>query len=187
VEKAFFDDNGILCFGTYHPRRGGSNPKFDAFSESILTLKDGPTVDGFGDAFVMFEQIARRGLSETCPDLWRSCAMAVVPSHDPDKKTSGISKLAQSLTDEGRTDATTVLVRFKKVAKQAVGGTRDINHHIQSIQVDARALPKDRMIVVIDDVTTTGNSLLACRKLLIRAGIRNVLLCSLAKTAKYGH
>ena len=182
----FVDENGIVCLGSYHPRRGGANPRFDEFSESILCLKDGPTAAKYAETLDNFALSVREELAAAHPQVWRSLAVAVVPSHDPERIDSGIRTLAQSIADEDRMDATGSLVRQKKVRKQATGGTRDIDHHLQSIQVENSALPSGRIVLVIDDVTTTGNSLLACRKLLTSAGVRSVILCSLSKTVRYG-
>ena len=164
------DENGILNLGAYHPRRGGSNPHFDEFSDSILTLKEGPEKAGFQTAFDSFKALVRHEFDSRDWPFWKNCAVAVVPSHDPERLNSGIRLLVSDLCRQDRVDATGSLIRTKKIRKQATGGSRDIKHHLNSMEVNAKVLPSDRVVLVFDDVTTTGNSLLACRKLLTRAG-----------------
>ena len=104
ISEAFFDENGILCLGAYHPRWGGSNPKFNDFSAAILALKDGPAAAQFQGALDMFEKMARQGLSSALATDWDHCGIAVVPSHDPEKHISGVRLLAKMLSDSNRTD-----------------------------------------------------------------------------------
>ena len=60
--------------------------------------------------------------------------------------------------------------------------------HLESVEVNLNYLPDlgRYPILLLDDVTTTGSSLLACRKLLLRAGVRRVVPLALGETYKYG-
>ena len=50
---------------------------------------------------------------------------------------------------------------------------------------NASAILRDRTVVVCDDLCTTGATLNRCADLLLEAGARRVILCSVARTAKW--
>jgi len=161
----------IVSLGIYHPYRGGSNPDFDRFSSLILSLKNQKD-EGFA---YFYKQLA--------PLFREDIAVAVVPSHDPAKSTSGIRSLAKLLAhDSSRVDASACLQRVIKIDKLATGGDRSVQKHLDSIRVAQPELIRGRAVLLLDDVTTTHNSLLACRTLLLNAGATSVQAYALAQT-----
>ena len=161
----------------YHPYRifGEKNPSFDKNSGLILDLKNGKA-SGINWAFTLIN-----------PFLGENFAITVVPSHDSQKTDSPIKEVARLLIKSGpnRIDATNCLVRHKTIPKLAHGGSRSINVHLESIQLCNIHLFAGRQILVFDDVQTSGNSLLACSKLLEDAGAFIVRSLSIAKTVGY--
>lgn len=171
-----FKGQTIVTFGSYKPYSwhtqidGGSSSNYPEYSGKILDLKEGKqlAVDYF------YEHIK--------DELMDGFAIAIVPSHDPEKIT-GIKALAQKLAKKrDRVDASDCLVRTKKVEKLAHGGDRSIDGHFASIKVRNPDLIKGRNVLLLDDVTRTGNSLMACRKLLLDAGAKSVQCVALGKT-----
>ena len=167
----------VAHLGKYHPYRiwdsGGEkvkNPNFDAYSGFMLDIKENKTgvVERFRD---YLEKLL-------APDI----AIAVVPSHDPAKTTSGIRTLAAKIAANDRIDATTCLVRTKLIEKLATGGNRSAQVHLDSIEVRNDHLFNGRHVLLLDDIMTTGNSLAACRQLLQGAGAASVQQMALAKT-----
>jgi predicted amidophosphoribosyltransferase len=99
------------------------------------------------------------------PELPENIAIAIVPSHDPTKPGKGMSAIAEQLAAKGgRTNASTTLVRTKKIEKLANGGNRSEDVHDGSITVRDAHLIKDKDVLLLDDVAKTGNSLRACQK-----------------------
>jgi predicted amidophosphoribosyltransferase len=92
--------------------------------------------------------------------------------------------LVSRLATKERVDGTGCLVRHKKIPKLATGGNRDQETHFSSIHVDKTDLIKGKSVTLLDDTTTTGNSILACKKMLIDAGARNVQCIALAETKR---
>lgn len=172
--KKLKDDPGnILYYGIYHPYRNRLNPKFDFFSSKILALKklDQKAIDYF---FNLLDPILGEGFT-----------IVVIPPHDPNKKVTGIKKLAQKLCERpGRIDGTDCLIRIKKVKKKAHGGQRDFNAEFYSMVVKNKELIRGKAVLLLDDVTTTGISLKAGKKLLEKAGAKVIQAFALAKTSK---
>lgn len=175
---AYFPDG--VHYMKYHPYwvkdASGNrvrNAKFDLFSGRCLDLKENqaPAVElfrGFLDAILL-----------------EGIAIAAVPSHDPAKIDSGIKSLARVLCSAGtRTDATSCLVRTTLIEKLAGGGNRSIQVHLNSIVVENVELIAGRAVLLLDDVTTSGNSLLACEQLLLRAGATIVQRFAIGKTER---
>lgn len=173
IKKEMNDFERVLYYCTYKPYRifGELNPNFDRISGLILDVKEGKD-SGIDYFYSILNDL-----------LMPEIAIVTVPSHDPDNKTNGIRKLAQRLAQmKNRIDATSCLVRYKKIQKLAHGGNRDFQVHLESILVQDLHLVRGRNVLLLDDVTTTGNSLLACKHLLIQHGVMNVQCYALGKT-----
>src|SRR5262245_29594105 len=101
------------------------NPSFNAYSGLLLDLKENqlPAVE-------YFLRFLHRMINPDIP-------VAVVPSHDPAKTTSGLRALAMRLAAADRIDATGCLVRTMKIDKLATGGSRDVSlldHHALALR-----------------------------------------------------
>ncbi|TCI28207.1 phosphoribosyltransferase [Exiguobacterium sp. SL-10] len=150
----------------YHPYRihGEKNPNFNNFSGSILNLKENRDQD-IQDFFLLMNH----GLSSD------NVVICVVPSSDSNKVDSGIKKLAQKFVSFGRRiDGTACLQRHTSVPKASRGGSRDVETHLSSIEVTNNVIIRNREVILLDDVCTSGSSLTACETLLKRAGASNV-------------
>lgn len=167
---------GTYRLGKYHPYRGGSNPSFDRFSGMILDVKaDAPGDKARAIAVNHFAQ----QLHPLLPD---DAAVAYVPSSKPAKTSTGMREISQQLSTGGRTDATACIVRTKEIPSLHTGGNRNKDVHLKSIQIRSTELIRDRDVVLLDDVTTSGNSLAACKQLLLQAGARSVTTLALGET-----
>ena len=80
-----------------------------------------------------------------------------------------------------RIDASSCLVRVHKIEKLALGGPRSIDVHLDSVVVKNGELIQDELVLLLDDVTKTGNSLMACRKLLLDGGAKAVQCAALGQ------
>lgn len=169
-------DDEISAFGKYkpywvHKAAGGDWTNYDTYSGKLLDLKEKKN-SGINYFFNRVEPLIRKEV-----------ALVTVPSHDPQKDINGIRELAQRICiDDPRTDATEVLVRQKPVVKLAHGGNRSADNHLKSIIVKSPQLIRGKLVLLLDDVVSTGNSLRACKKLLLAAGARAVHCAALGKT-----
>jgi predicted amidophosphoribosyltransferase len=159
----------------YHPYwyRGEKNFRFDDFSKKILDLKEKKqsAINYF------YEEINRI--------VWNHFPIATIPSSDPLNINTGINQVAFLLANQGGTNATSCLRRHTAVQKKASGGNRNISIDLDSIKVDNQYLIKGQTVLLLDDITTTGNSFRACEKLLVDAGALKVIKLALGKTVSY--
>lgn len=164
----------IVIYSNYHKywldrERKIKNPLFDVFSGKILDLKEGKE-----DAIRYFYKLLDE---EICRDV----TVCVVPSSDARNLESGISQLAKRLAKNGRIDKVHYLMRSKSIDKLAYGGARDVQVHLNSIVADEKMTIEGDVILLVDDVTTTGNSLYACKDLLMQKGASSVEMFAIGK------
>lgn len=167
----------IHSLGEYHPYTrfklmGGDPADWPEHSSMILGLKKGHkhALDYF------YAHLESR--------VKKAEAIAVVPGHEAGKPgTSGVRLLARRLAQaSGCIDATGCLVRHTTIEKKATGGDRSKCVDLNSIEVRQPDLIYGRRVLLLDDVKTSGNSLLACRELLLHAGAAKVVMAAMART-----
>ena len=156
----------------WHKECGGNGSDYPTHSGRILDLK-GKKAVGLN---YFFDYMADKVKKPT--------AIAVVPSHDAEKgPNSGVHSLANRLASGlGLSNGGACLVRHTTVPKLATGGDRDIGVHLDSIRVENADLIKGQRVLLLDDVKTSGNSLAACRRLLLDAGAAEVKMVALGRT-----
>ena len=164
-------DQVVEC-GKYHKywQHGQRNPEFDWYSGFLLDLKENKP-----NAVAYFADFLGRILVPNIP-------IAVVPGHNPTNVVSGLRSLVQIVAAGGRIDASGCLVRTVAIEKLATGGNRSVQTHLQSISIMQPELFQGRDTLLLDDITTTGNSLIACQQLLLQAGARRVQRMAFGKT-----
>lgn len=157
---------------TFHKENGGNGGNWPEHSARTLDLKKKKAA-GLN---YFFNYMVKRVKKPT--------AIAVVPSHSPATgPTSGVHILAKRIAKElGLVDASKCLVRHTEIEKLAGGGNRSIETHLDSVAVENADLIKGEKVLLLDDVTTTGNSLLACRRLLLKSGAAEVKMVALGRT-----
>jgi hypothetical protein len=157
-------------YWVYTPEKT-KNPKLNANTRRIMDLKSREKGEPLKFA------------NEICGIICEGIAIAVVPSHDPKKVSSGIRETAETLAKrKGRIDATGCLVRHKFVEKKSEGGERSETIDLESIRVDDTHLIAGQSVLLLDDVTTSGGSLSACRELLLKAGAKEVQCFAIGRT-----
>lgn len=84
-------------------------------------------------------------------------------------------------------DGSSILRRSCKT-DESKNGNRIIEKHLQTIYVDEtkRGVLKGKTVFLLDDISTSGASLVACTELLYRAGAGHVICICLARTCGYG-
>jgi adenine/guanine phosphoribosyltransferase-like PRPP-binding protein len=108
--------------------------------------------------------------------------LLVAPSSTQGIPENGMSIIAEYLSYKYNV-SWGLLERSFTVPPSHLSNDRSIEKHLDSIQVNETDL-KGRKFLVIDDVTTTGNTLLAIQNLLYDHGAYNVMLLAIGKTKK---
>lgn len=134
----------------YHPyrKRGEENPNFDDISRAILGFKKGKYIENVGDLFYkrFFEVIKEN------PNI----CLLTVPSHDGSE--SSMQKMLVYLSKKYNVITYPyALGRKHPIEKLSNGGCRDSNIIRESLEL--KEIPKEDNIFLLDDVTTSGNSL----------------------------
>jgi hypothetical protein len=156
--------NHLIVIGEYvslklHMQLGGTRSSHDSYSKQILNLKNGDS-----HAVRTFLHTVRERICEN------SITICCVPSHSPKSVNCGMRKLTQNLAKYGNVDGSDCLVRTREITKLSTGGNRDIKVHLESIEVHQRRKIMGKTILILDDISTTGNSLKACARLVRESG-----------------
>ena len=163
----------VIC-GYYHRYRnkdGTHNTAFDMFSGRILDVKDKK------------EKGIRYFFNQLDDELCEDIAICVVPSHEASRRnSSGVSILARELAANNRIDKVDFLQRIFTVDKLAHGGSRNISVHLDSIGTNADMSIAGDVVLLVDDVTTSGASLEACKQILLENGASRVAMLALGQS-----
>lgn len=174
VNEEWNKSEDIVVYSNYHKywldrERGIKNPLFDVFSGKILDLKQGKN-----EAINYFYNLIN---VEICEGV----TICVVPSSDSEKTESGIGMLGERLAENNRKNKVYFLRRIHTIDKLAYGGRRDKEIHMETISTLNEMDVTGEIILLMDDVTTTGNSLYACKDILLQNGAKTVKMFALGK------
>lgn len=172
--EAVSENGQIVLCGFYHRYWNldrTRNQAFDMFSGRILDVKD-KKEKGISYFFQQLDE-----------EICKGVAICVVPSHTEGRRNdSGIAELARRLAKNGRVDKVDYLLRTKTIDKLAHGGSRDIKAQLDSIGVNPDMSVEGNVVLIVDDVTTSGASLEACRKILLEHGAERVAMLALGQS-----
>ena len=181
------DPDEIITLGKYYPKHDKDYNEMDEFSNMILNVKkDEAELDVmpgehyyYQKALNHFKDKIQLILSNT-----EEFMICVIPGHEKGTVPSGIRTIAKRLCSPLRFDGTNILSRAYEIPKKSTGGSRDLQAEINSLYVKDEAMVKECQILLMDDVTTKGTSLMAGKILLKRAGAKSVALLAIGETQK---
>lgn len=179
------DPENIITLGKYCPKYDRSYEDMDKFSHMILNIKkDERELDPqsgeyyyYKKAINYFTNQLRSTLSDT-----EEYVICVIPTHAVGTEPSGIRTIAKRLCSPPIIDGTGVLSRAFEIPKKTMGGSRDLQKEIESLIVSDENIIRDRQVLLMDDVTTTGTSLKAGKYRMKQAGAKIVAMLALAET-----
>lgn len=174
VNKEWEESEGIVIYSNYHRYWQNKelrikNPYFDVYSGKILDLKEGKQA-----AVKYFYNLLNEEICE-------GVTICVVPSSNADKTESGIGMLEDMLAANGRVNKVYYLRRTETIDKLAYGGNRNKEIHMKTISTIEDVDISGEIVLLMDDVTTTGNSLYACKGILLQHGAKSVKMFALGK------
>lgn len=185
----------IYHCGTYHPYRyrGERNPHAgDSLSRGMMDLKDETNqnhkkaIQTFADLII--HQLTRYVITRGEQKLDFTSIpfeITIVPSHQEGKVSSALQAIAHKVCKQyGNGRFIQSLKRNTTVASaHKENGDRSVANHMATIGVVTDV--KGKVILLIDDVTTTGGSMIACVNLLKSKGAKTILSLALLETANY--
>lgn len=112
--------------------------------------------------------------------------VAVAPGHKKDRNPSGFmhdnaKRLLRKL--ENLEDGTQQLIRTETVEKQATSGrARSKATHRGTIEIKGNPDNKEKVVVILDDIWTSGNTLGVCKEVMETTKPKKIKLFVLGKT-----
>jgi hypothetical protein len=184
AEKRIEDQNGkIVRICMYHKYwlDGATNPLVDSDSRKIMDIKN-PRCRGYEEAIV---DLGRRFVSGTFKyfDEGDAFQVAIVPSSSAGLHSAAVERIMEYASEhfDVRFDPC-FLVRISSITPVHSGGDRSIENHLNTIEVQAD-VDQELPMLILDDVTTSGNSFRACEILMREAGVSNVFMIAMGMTA----
>lgn len=184
--------HNTLCLTDYQPYRVVNeegervrNPKFDAMCGRLLDIKGDPNAKSFGASVSVYATLLAKALKDYPLAPFVSLDIAIIPKSEAGKVSPGLVAIAERLAALDKRfvlPRQPILTRERTVEKLANGGNRAPWVHTTSISA---AIPPDRRgraVLLLDDIGTTGNSLMACTDLLYIAGAGRVFPVVLGRT-----
>lgn len=109
--------------------------------------------------------------------------LAIVPSHNPQKTSPGLTYISKQIINTLQLqEGLSFLKRSKFVEKSAITNKRNIQTHIDSLEISEGVSLANKNIILFDDVKTSGASLEACKSVLIKNSAKSVLTMCIAET-----
>lgn len=175
-------ERGICTFVHYNPKRGGTNPKYNPDKDGILLKLKSNKPNDYKQAAEYYKPYMDIYF-DVVKDYIKGQIFTTVPSSKAGLRGYGLELLVKDLAYKyGAEYRDDILIRQRTIEKLATGGNRSKLIHKNSIDVCNANEINNKMVVVFDDVTTTGNSLLACKELLNESNVPCVMCFAIAKT-----
>jgi len=171
-------EHKVKNFFPYHPVsiRREPNPNHTRISRLIIRLKDKNN-----DAIqkIVDEIIGK------LPVIDMICS---IPSSNACETQNGIRLASQIISKQlGIVDGTECLIRATSRDRSCAGNRSSIDSHMKTMALQNQHLIKGRRILLLDDVTTSGATLVAGAQMLKMGGAALVSKYALGATVYYGH
>jgi len=174
--------NKINYIWDYYPSKRYTQ---DKISKDLIVLKNLNKMGKFGSETKRKIDIFAGSFSKYFIkklDLYaKNYVFCLVPPHiDSTDNKNGVYILSRYIRMIRNYFNRSVIIRVHSIQPLHRGGNRSIDVQLASLKINSNVSGK--RIVVMDDITTTGNSLEACKILLRQAGAKEVILFAFAKT-----
>ncbi len=177
---------GVNTLGKYYPLL---SPKHDELSANIWLMKIIDDHNEKGIALQNPERMQRQieefatsiiSLLNPNPEL----VVCVLPKSSRNREPGGIRQVAEKMCERNFTDGTKVIERIKDRPPYHFGGNRDYKREVASLGITNTDVIRGKIILLLDDVSTTGNSFAAAKMLLLSHGAKQIIPFALGKTSK---
>lgn len=142
-------------------------------------------------ALMLGAELLQEELLGACEDSIGTPLLLPVPMHEARKRERGYNQtevLCETILDQAENQGATLLVQYEPAAlMRTVAGTPQQKlaraerlTNMKSSMCAEKSIVKGRHCIVLDDVSTTGATLMECRRALRVAGAKGVYLIALA-------
>jgi predicted amidophosphoribosyltransferase len=167
----------VTWLGEYHPYRGGSNPRhYEPHSQAIYRFKK------YLGAHDYLEELSSTHICTVIEDYGEVDVM-FIPSHDPTNRNFQFRYLIKKITRE-IPDAVAMVNSFRR-SRLAPKLTEDNTARRPSTLIDTCEITGERMsdtVVLLDDIVTSGSSMVGGSTLLKLHGYEHVVCVALGRT-----
>lgn len=171
----------------FEPYRGGNNPKHKGDSQTFSYLK----IYSPRKKTEILERINKwlkervKGLKGK--DKQIEVVITLAPGHEENSNPSGfMHDIVKTLLDDkdcSLIDGRQQLIRTKTVPKQSTTpGSRDESTHRGTIAIKGTPDNKGKVVIVLDDIWTSGSTLRVCREVMLTTNPKQVILLAIGKT-----
>ena len=169
----------------YHPYRGGPDSK-QSDSQTLRYMKRGW---GAKDRKEAFKRKIKDWLQSEIKKIDGRVVVAVAPGYKASRYPSGfVHDVVNDVVEKWSNVEKMKLIRTKDIPKQSTSsGVRSKATHEGTIDVKGTASTAGKTVIIVDDIWTSGNTLRACRDVVIdktKAGVNNVKLFAIGRTIR---
>ncbi|MDP2797346.1 MAG: phosphoribosyltransferase [Methanoregula sp.] len=187
----------VIFLFDYYPKKdywsSGINPKHDIHSSRILNLKSidekNEAATAVNEKYVLSNMDIDRityyaEQIEPLIQKYKDLVICVMPKSKKSREPSGIRMVAKMVCQTHYIDGTDIIDRPVDREPRHVDGNRDYHQELASLQITDSNLIKGKIVLLLDDVKTQGNSLNAGKSLLLSQGAKQVIMFALGKTSQ---
>lgn len=115
---------------------------------------------------------------------FKDYVFCMVPSHEASEcNANPLSMLINEITYfHPESNGSQALIRFKTIVPQKKCSIREEHVHLDSICVPNKKVIEGKKVILIDDITTSGSSLKACKKNLLDNGAKEVIMFAFGRS-----
>lgn len=192
----FNSTSDVIFLFDYHPKKDkwslGISPKHDKPSSKILNLKSidekNEAATAINKKYVLSKMDIDRitDFAEQIEPLiqpYKDLVICVMPKSKKAREPSGIRMVAKKLCQSKFLDGTDMIDRPVDREPRHTDGNRDYHTELSSLRITDAHFITGKNVLILDDITTTGNSLKSGKALLLSHGAKQVIMLALGKTS----
>ena len=182
------EKKSINYFYTYYPEHkaetGHISYEIFEFSKKTIENNDLYHIDLFDKFVNMFNKYVIKYLL----NFYNEIAICCVPSHDDcgfiyNEMSFVIKNVKKKYKPGTIIDGSDILYRKYEIEKAAYNNvTRIFKRQYDSLDIRYKNIIKDKTVLLIDDIYTSGHSINACKQKLLENGAKEVILFTFART-----